>query len=348
MQELLQWFEKEQRPLPWRKDYDPYSVWISEVMLQQTQVKTMLPYFERWMATFPNLESLASAPEDQVLKLWEGLGYYSRALNLKKAAQILVNGFPQERDLLLALPGIGPYTAAAIASIAFEKDNAVVDGNVIRVLSRLTGDLENTKLNPQRFWKLAQELLPKGQARQYNQALMELGALICSPKKPQCGSCPLQKKCLAHKKGLIEQIPNLGKRQEKEKIQVSIAVLRRGSEVFIQKRPNTGLMAGLWEFPGGKVEQGESPEEALRRELKEELDVHVDALEHLLTIPHAYTRFQVQLHCFSAEFKGDIPHLKSAVEGRWVPVHELGEFAFPAANLRLIEFLSVLCYNNWI
>ncbi len=348
MQELLQWFEKEQRPLPWRKDYDPYSVWISEVMLQQTQVTTMLPYFERWMVTLPNLEALASAPEDQVLKLWEGLGYYSRALNLKKAAIILMEqhggDLPGDHDTLLTLPGIGPYTAAAISSIAFQQDRAVVDGNVIRVLSRLTGDSESTKINSQRFWTLAQKLLPPGKARDYNQALMELGALICSPKKPQCGSCPLQKKC----PGLTEQIPNLGKRQEKEKIQVSIAVLRRGSEVFIQKRPPTGLMAGLWEFPGGKVEHGESPEEALRRELQEELDVQVDALEHLLTIPHAYTRFQVQLHCFSAEFKGEIPHLKSAVEGRWVAIHELGEFAFPAANLRLIEFLSVLCYNNWI
>lgn len=337
--ELLNWFAQHQRPLPWRKDYSPYAVWISEVMLQQTQVKTMLPYYERWMQNLPNVQALAEVDENTLFKLWEGLGYYSRARNLKKAAQkvLELGAFPQDYKGLLELPGIGPYTAAAICSIAFEQDHAVVDGNVLRVLARFTGFEEEPKKHMDHFWSLAQSLLPLGEARAFNQAMMELGALVCTPKKPACSSCPLRAECSAFAQGRTEELPLKSLRAKTQAIQVSLAVLRRGDMVFIQKRPEQGLMAGLWEFPGGKVEADETPEMALRREIREEVGVDLRHIKPLLRLQHAYTKFKVNLHCFEAEPVGE----PQAAEGRWVKAEDLGIYPFPAANVKLIKFLQL-------
>jgi A/G-specific adenine glycosylase len=335
---LINWFQGNQRDLPWRKDYESYQVWISEVMLQQTQVATVLPYFERWMARFPTIESLASASEDEVLKHWEGLGYYSRARNLHKMAQKITE-IPTDKKELLSLPGIGPYTAGAILSIAFNQDEALVDGNVIRVLSRLTNDSENSRLNTQRFWKLAEEALPHGQARAFNQGLMELGALICSPKSPKCSVCPIAEACKAKAAGTAEALPNRGPKQVKEQIQVAIAIIEDGDKVFIQKRPSKGLMGGLWEFPGGKVEDNESVESALHREIQEEMGIELSKIREFKQIKHAYTRFKVDLHCYLATYERGTVKLTTATEGKWVKRSELKEYAFPAANVNLIEAL---------
>lgn len=345
--ELLDWFKQAQRPLPWRKDYSPYAVWISEVMLQQTQVKTMLPYYERWMQALPNVQALAEVDDNTLFKLWEGLGYYSRARNLKKAAQkvLELGAFPQDYEGLLQLPGVGPYTAAAICSIAFEQDHAVADGNVLRVLARFTGFEQDPKKHMGHFWSLAQSLLPLGEARAFNQAMMELGALVCTPKKPVCSSCPLRAECSAFTQGRTEELPVKSLRTKTQAIQVSLAVLRRGDMVFIQKRPEHGLMAGLWEFPGGKVEAGETPEMALHREIREELGVDLTQVSPLLRLGHAYTKFKVDLHCFEAEPVGE----PQASEGRWVKVEDLRGYPFPAANVKLIQHLIVrlgfLCYT---
>lgn len=339
--ELLAWFKKEQRDLPWRRTYDPYQVWISEIMLQQTQVTTVLPYFERFISAVPNVSALAKVSEEELLKLWEGLGYYSRARNLQKAARVIMEKhggvFPSEYEAILALPGIGRYTAGAICSIAFEQNRPVVDGNVIRVLSRLDAFDGEVKKHSDHFWRRAEDLLPKGEARHFNQALMELGALICTPKSPKCSACPLQKHCKALDLGISETLPNKSPTQPKVKIQVVIAILEKDGTIFIQKRHQKGLMAGLWEFPGGKVESGESTQEALSREVLEETGLRLKNIRFFMNLQHAYTRYLVDLHCFVAEPVGTISKLTAATEARWVRPEDLKTMAFPAANVKIIE-----------
>ena len=341
---ILDWFRKNQRPLPWRGQYDPYQVWVSEIMLQQTQVKSMLPYFQRFLEAFPNVQALAEAPEEKVLRLWEGLGYYSRARNLQKGAKVIVEKFggqiPSNKADLLSLPGIGPYTAGAILSIAFNQDEPLVDGNVMRVLSRLTGDKAPVKENSKRFWSLAEKLLPKGQARDFNQGLMELGALICTPQNPKCGECPLRSECVAYKDGLTDVIPNMGKKTEKTRLQVACVVLEKEDKIFVQQRPPTGLYAGFWEFPGGKLEGSESPEEALLREIREELALELASATPLTVIKHSYTRYHVTLHCFRAQIQEEILQLNSASEGRWVTLEELESLPLLSANRKLLELLK--------
>lgn len=342
VERLLQWFGANQRPLPWRKNYDPYEVWISEIMLQQTQVATMLPYFKRWMKAFPNIKAVAKAKDDALLKLWEGLGYYSRVKNIQKTAKILVaenkGGFFTKYKEIVKLPGVGAYTAGAICSIAFEQDKPVVDGNVIRVLARLADFRENAQYFKQMFWDEAEELLPKGRAREFNQALMEFGALVCT-KLPKCEICPLKDLCKAYKAGTQDILPNKGPSKSKVPIQVAIAVIKKSGKVFIQKRAQSGLMAGLWEFPGGKVEEGETPESALLREIQEEMGVKVKNLRPFLNIQHAYTKYLVDLHCYTADFDSGTVVLTAASEFKWVLPAKLSEFAFPAANVRLIQAL---------
>ncbi|MFA6024767.1 MAG: A/G-specific adenine glycosylase [Candidatus Gracilibacteria bacterium] len=340
---LLRWFATHQRPLPWRKHYAPYEVWISEIMLQQTQVATMLPYFNRWMKALPSIKAVAQAREEDLIKLWEGLGYYSRVKNIHKAARILVEKnegrFFEKYEDIVKLPGIGPYTAAAICSIAFEQDFPVVDGNVVRVLSRLGDFREDVRYFKKAFWEEAGRFLPKGQARAFNQALMEFGALQCTPKSPACSKCPLQSLCKAAASGTQEFLPNKGPSSSKIPIQVVIAVITKNGKVFVQKRRDTGLMAGLWEFPGGQVENGETLEEALHREIEEELAIRVKNLRFFMNIKHAYTKYTVDLHCFLADFDSGTVNLNAASESRWLKPEQLSQLAFPAANVKLIHKL---------
>jgi len=342
---LLVWFEKNQRPLPWREKYEPYQVWISEIMLQQTQVKTVLPYFDRWMKALPTIQSVAEAKEDQVLKLWEGLGYYSRARNIQKAAKQIMEQhggeFPHVYDDILALPGVGKYTAGAISSIAFNQDRSIVDGNVVRVLSRLFLYTKNTRTPEaeKKMWQWAKEVLPIGKARYFNQAMMEFGALTCTPSGPDCSVCPLNSVCQAHKKGMVDKIPDRGPAKVSKNIKVAIAVIKKDGKVFIQKRPAKGLMGGLWEFPGGKVEKGESAGSALHRELVEETGLKVKNVRIIKRIKHAYTSFKVDLHCFEADYDSGKVRLEAATAGKWVKVSDLKEYPFPAANVELIASL---------
>jgi len=344
--QLLNWFNKHQRGLPWRETYDPYQVWISEIMLQQTQVKTVLSYFERWMKTLPNIVDVAEASEEQVLKLWEGLGYYSRVRNLQKAAKVIMAEhkgiFPSEYDEVLALPGIGKYTAGAIMSIAFNQNEALVDGNVIRVLSRLFLYRGNTRL-PQaqkQMWQWAKAILPAGQARYFNQAMMELGALICTPKKTSCETCPLSNVCKAKKANLVSELPDRGPKKILKNITVALGIIKKEGKIFIQKRPQKGLMGGLWEFPGGKIEKNEGKKEALKREIREELGVQITNIKKIRQIKHAYTSFKVDLHCFEADYESGEFKLNSAIDGRWVKPSELKDYPFPAANVQLIKGLD--------
>lgn len=344
---LLRWFRKNQRLLPWRRNYHPYEVWISEIMLQQTQVKTVLPYYERWMARFPDIRSVADAPEDAILKLWEGLGYYSRARNLQRTAQILIREhsgeLPEDLATLRKLPGIGAYTAAAILSLAFNQDHPVVDGNVKRVFARLF-DISNPVSDREslRFIEeSARALLPGGEARSFNQALMELGAVVCTPRNPLCSQCPIGAECRSRLLGIESERPVSLPRKSATPIEVAVGVLVSNGRIFIQKRPPDGLMPLLWEFPGGKVEDGETPEEALIREFLEELEVRVGSLEKLGVIRHSYTSFRVTLHAYRCRFEEcrQQPVLRSAVDARWVSRRELPDYPFPAANQKLIRML---------
>ncbi len=361
-QALTQWFRQNHRDLPWRHDRSPYRVWLSEMMLQQTQVEMVIPYFHRFLARFPTIGDLAAAPLGDVLKLWEGLGYYARARNLHKAAQIIVadlhGEWPRTVAGLTALPGIGRYTAGAIASIAFDVDAPVLDGNVIRVLCRLfaiEGDPKDAKVRAD-LWAVAEALLPRGTdvgmsalqhpnavawgtAGEFNEALMELGALVCTPRNPSCPVCPLAKYCEAKKHGLQDRLPLKTKRKPLPHYDVTAAVIRKNGRVLIAQRPFGGRLGGLWEFPGGKVEPGESLRQCLRREIKEELGIRIKVGQPITSIKHAYTHFQITLHAFECELALGKPQALQVQDFKWVRMSELNKYAFARTDLHIIAAL---------
>ncbi|TAK11224.1 MAG: A/G-specific adenine glycosylase [Anaerolineae bacterium] len=330
---LTHWYKKHQRPLPWRGDPDPYAVWVSEIMAQQTRIDTVLPYFERWMKRFPSIAKLAAAPQRDVLAVWEGLGYYSRARNLHAAAQVVMaehgGHLPADAAALRRLPGIGRYTAGAIASLAFGQDEPVVDGNVKRVLSRVFDVTEpvDAPAGERRIWALAAEHLPPGHAADYNQGLMELGALVCLPRAPRCGDCPLQSECRAFALGNQQERPLTKPKAAIPHWTVAAAVIQlRGGKVLLAQRPAGGLLGGLWEFPGGKQEDGETLPRALRREIKEELGVTVKIGAELGVFKHAYSHFRVTLHAFACTLEKGTPRAIQAQKLVWAAPAELPEY----------------------
>jgi A/G-specific adenine glycosylase len=350
--ELLTWYHEQARRLPWRGHPDPYAIWVSEIMLQQTQVETVIPYFERWMKRFPTFASLAEASLGEVLSLWEGLGYYSRARNLHKAAQMIVERYagklPETAEALRKLPGIGRYTAGAIASIAFGKDEPALDANIRRVLARVF-DVNEPARSPQgerRLWELAEIHLPAGRGGDYNQALMDLGALICTPRAPNCPLCPLGEKCEARRLGVQEDRPVLAKKAPVPHYTVTAAVIRRDEQVLITQRPLKGLLGGLWEFPGGKTQPGESLAECLQREICEELATAVLVGNGLGVYKHAYTHFHVTLHAFWCSLPAQHePRLVEACDLRWVRPEELAQFPMGKID-RLISREVVGCLES--
>lgn len=334
---LLEWYAQHARRLPWRDQPTPYRVWISEVMLQQTQVKTVLPYFERWMKRFPSLEALAAASEQEVLQAWEGLGYYSRARNLHKAAHQVQSAYggelPSNREQLEALPGIGRYSAGAIASIAFGKDEAALDANIRRVLARVF-NVTTPARSPEGeriLWGLARETLPAGRAGDYNQALMDLGSSICTPRAPACLICPLSALCEARELGVQAARPVLEARPPVPHYLVTAAVIVRDGQVLIARRPENGLLGGLWEFPGGKTEAGESLEACLVREIREELGAEIQIEAPFGVYRHAYTHFKVTLHAFCCRLSGGEPQALHASAIQWIAPSALG--AFPMGKI---------------
>lgn len=355
VQMLLHWFAANMRDLPWRRDYSPYRVWVSEIMLQQTQMDRGVAYFTKWMRQFPDISSVAQASEDTLLKAWEGLGYYSRVRNLHKAACKIMTEhggiFPSEYDAIRALPGVGDYTAGAIASIAFEHDAVAIDANVERVFSRLF-DIDTPikqRENVSFVQKTVQELLPKGRAREFNQALMELGALVCS-KKARCAECPVQQWCEAYRLGIPEERPVTAPRKAIVALEVATGLLEHSGRIFIQKRPEMGVWAGFWEFPGGCVEEGETAEEAIRREFMEELEFDVSTREKIALVKHGYTTYRVNLHCYLLGLKNgdETPVLHAATECRWVSFDELDNYTFPAGHRKLIDLLRSSLQWQWL
>ena len=344
---LLEWFSRHQRPLPWRREYDPYHVWLSEIMLQQTQMDRAVDYFQRFTARFPDVAALAGGTEEEVLRLWEGLGYYSRARNLLKAARAVMalhaGSFPEDLGSLAKLPGVGAYTAGAVRSIAFNLPAAAVDANVERVLSRVYDIAEPVK-DPavrKRIAALAAELVPQGRARAFNQALMELGALICRARAPLCPQCPLSEICLALARGTMALRPVKAQPKQVVPIGVGTGVIWHDGVFYIQKRRVGGVWGGLWEFPGGQMEPGETPEQTAVREVLEETGFAVHPLGKLAVIKHAYTFYRVTLHAYLMRLPDGTPpmpqpQLNAATAYRWTTLDALEGLAFPAAHRKLI------------
>lgn len=342
---LLKWFRREARDLPWRRTHDPYAVWLSEILLQQTRVEQGLPYYERFLKASPTVESLAAAPEQQVLKLWEGLGYYTRARNLHAGARYIVQDlggrFPNTVEGWLKVPGVGRYTAGAIVSIAFDKPAPILDGNVKRVLSRLfdiPAPVEATATQ-QRLWSLAEELVPRTSPGDFNQAMMELGARICVPRGPLCGQCPIEPVCAARAAGTQEQRPVRQPAKPVPHYEVVVAVICRRGRYLLGRRPPDGLLGGLWEFPGGKVHKGETHEQALKREAQEELGITIQVGEPIAVVQHAYSHFRVTLNVYRCSAPNGNPRAKVHTELRWIPRNRLSEYPLPGANHRFLPLL---------
>ncbi len=349
---LLNWYRHNRADLPWRRDPSPYQVWLSEIMLQQTQVKTVLPYYRRFIRAFPTVEALAAAPLDNVLKQWEGLGYYSRARNLHRAAYIIVNEhggeLPAEVEALLKLPGIGPYTAGAIASIAFGRPVPVLDANVIRVFARVL-DLDediSQAATREKLWRVAEEWLPAGDAGAYNQALMELGQRLCRPQNPRCGDCPIRSHCRAWSAGTQSQRPRRAKRPPTPHYDVTAGLIRDDQDrLLIAQRPLDGLLGGLWEFPGGKVEAGETLADCLKRELREELAIEVQVGPLFTVVDHAFTHFKITLRAFDCRYRRalpphDEPQALGARDWAWVTEAQLADYSFGKADRQVIAELA--------
>ena len=385
---LLNWYSQHARSLPWRGAHrslfeqhrslferhrslferqDPYRVWVSEIMLQQTRVETVIPYFERWMERFPTIAALAAASQQEVLAAWEGLGYYSRARSLQRAAQIVVLEYdgqlPGDVHNLRKLPGVGRYTAGAIASMAFGLDQPALDGNIRRVLARLFNVTEDARSSTgeRRLWELAAQHLPPGRAGDYNQALMDLGATQCTPRAPDCPHCPLADSCQARALGVQEQRPVTKPRPAIPHYTVTAAVIQKDGLFLIAQRPEQGLLGGLWEFPGGKVEAGEDLPTCLCREICEELGAEINVGELLGVYRHAFTHFRITLHAFHCTLrtstKGGLtvrtplpppedqplaPRPIQAADIRWVKPEELANYPMGKIDRQISKELMIL------
>lgn len=329
---LLGWYKRNARKLPWRGEKDPYRIWISEVMLQQTRVETVIPYYTRWFEKFPSLVTLAFASEQDVLRVWEGLGYYGRARNLLKAARICMADYygklPKIVSELKKLPGVGEYVAGAIASIAYNQRLPALDGNGKRVLARLSAYREavNLQKNKKHLKQLLLELLPERRPGDFNQAVMDLGSQICLPRNPLCRACPLNDLCESYLNGLQLEIPVMIRKRPIPHYQVVAAVIRKNDRVLIDRRKSNDLLGGMWEFPGGKVEEGEKLEEALTREIWEELALKIKPGKLINKYEHAYTHFSVSVFAFECEIKAGKPKALESDEIAWVEISRLEEF----------------------
>jgi A/G-specific adenine glycosylase len=315
-------------------------------MLQQTRVETVIPYYQRWMAVFPDVRSLASAERQQVLSLWEGLGYYRRAHNLHRAARVILEKhsgeIPAQIEDLKRLPGVGKYTAAAIAALAFGQDELALDGNLRRVLARLFDRTEDPRsANGERVLReLGTEYFPAGLASEFNQALMDLGATICTPRNPACDNCPLMDHCLAFQRGVQEQRPVKKARSSGPSVHAAAAVIIENGTVLIGRRPEDKLLGGLWEFPGGKLEPDEDLKDCLKREILEELAIHIEVGEKLGTFDHAYSHFAITLHAFESRRLEGEPELHDHTALEWVPLAKLIDYPMGKVDRMIADLLT--------
>lgn len=364
-QQLLGWWELQGRhTMPWKltadgrrpadgEPLDPYPVLVAEVMLQQTQLQVVLPYWQRWMEALPTLVALVAAEEHDVLMLWQGLGYYSRARRLHQAAQLLTSGsdgplaWPRSLEGWQALPGLGRSTAASIVSSAFDQPEAILDGNVKRVLARLTASPRPPARELARFWQRSELLLDPRRPRAFNQALMDLGATVCTPRNPRCGDCPWRGSCAAYAAGDPARFPVKDAPRAVPFQVIGVGVVLDGDgRVLIDQRLNEGLLGGLWEFPGGKQEEGEAITATIERELAEELAIAVEVGEELIVVEHAYSHKRLRFVVHLCRWIAGEPQPLASQQVRWVAPAELDAYPFPAANVRIIAALRERLTGN--
>jgi A/G-specific adenine glycosylase len=340
---LLAWFEANRRPMPWRDDPSPYRVWVSEIMLQQTQVATVIPYFERFTEAFPSVEALAAADVQAVLKLWEGLGYYSRARNLLKAARVVIDArggsLPTTSDAWMALPGVGEYTAAAVSSIAHGEAIPSVDGNVLRVFSRFWGIADDIALPATRN-DVRRRLLPhirKADPSAFNQAMMELGALVCRPRSPACGDCPLAPRCVARRKDLTQVLPVKARSAKVPHHTEAVAVIHHRGKMLLCRRHEGGLLGGLWEFPGGRREGRTGLRATLSAGVLQQTGLSVEVLKKVGRVTHAFSHFKVTLHAYSCVVVSGKATARAHDEVRWVTPAALQALPLSTAQRNVSE-----------
>jgi len=344
---LLAWYRVHRRDLPWRRTSDPYAIWVAEVLLQQTQVPTAIPYYERLLARFPTVEALAKARRQDVLKVWQGLGYYRRATNLHEAARRIVRDHagrvPDAPAAFADLPGVGRYTCGAVQSIAFGHRLAAVDGNAARVLARwfgVTRPITRTAVMKD-LWRLAENLVPANAPGRWNQAVMELGSRVCVPRSPACPACPVRTLCEAARRGFQHRLPVKAHRKHLPHIEVGAGIVWRRGKVLMCRRPEGKMLAGLWEFPGGKVLPGETIPECIRRELKEECDLEVEVGDHLIDVTHTYSHLKVTLRCYHCRAPRGRAKPLASDEVRWMRVPDIPTLPLPAADLKILTALGI-------
>jgi A/G-specific adenine glycosylase len=348
---LVHWYLQNHRKLPWRDTDNPYFIWISEVMLQQTQVKTAQPFYTNFLQIFPDIHTLAQSRTQDVLKAWEGLGYYARARNLHRAAQIVVEQFggriPENWKDIRQLPGVGDYIAAAVLSIAFQKPHAVVDGNVKRVLSRLLA--METPINKSGshnvFKDAANAFLDRHQPGIFNQALMELGAIVCKPTNPACHRCPLNTVCQAYLEERVADFPIRERRKPIPEYHIAVGVVVKNDKILITRRKSQGLLGGLWEFSGGKVQEHENAQSACVREIKEEVNLSVKVDSYLTRVKHAYSHFKIKMDVYCCRYISGYVKLNGPVDYRWISLQDIQAYPFPKANHKFIPLLGN-CLSN--
>jgi A/G-specific adenine glycosylase len=337
---LLQWFKKNGRDLPWRKTRDPYAIWVSEIMLQQTQVSTVIPYYQKFIKSFPTIHHLAKSNLSKVLKVWEGLGYYSRARNLHRASQIVLIHFrgkiPETLKDLLGLPGIGRSTAGAILSFAFHKDAPILDGNAKRVLSRLFTVSGNPreKKTEQLLWKISESLIPRGHSNPFNQALMDLGSMLCTPKDPQCPRCPLHRFCKGKASGKPERFPAKKVKRTIPHIESVSAVIKKDGRVLLNQRPPAGLLGGLWEFPNWRIKGKKIQKQQLKNQMDREVGLSINVKESIGTFHQTYSHFKLTLFVFHCQ------HLNGKGKGKWVPIRKLHLLPMSRIHRHIAEMIN--------
>jgi A/G-specific adenine glycosylase len=336
---LLQWFKKNGRDLPWRKTRDPYAIWVSEIMLQQTQVATVIPYYQKFLKSFPTIHHLAKSDLSKVLKVWEGLGYYSRARNLHRASQIVLTRFhgkiPETLKDLLGLPGIGRSTAGSILSFAFHKDAPILDGNAKRVLSRLFTVSSNPVKSKTEglLWQISESLVPKGFSNPFNQALMDLGSMLCTPKEPECDRCPLHRFCKGRASGKPERFPAKKVKRTIPHIESVSAVIKKDGRVLLNQRPPKGLLGGLWEFPNWRIKGKKIQKQQLKNQMDREVGLSINVKESIGTFQQTYSHFKLTLSVFHCQ------HLNGKGKGKWVPIRNLALYPMSRIHRRIAEMI---------